>query len=77
VIYMDISMPHMSGYECAIKIREIVGDAVWICALTGNSFAEDRVRAQESGMNFFLSKPARQDDIKNSLARFIQDNSIV
>jgi signal transduction histidine kinase len=60
IIYMDIQMPDMNGYDAAAAIRALDrADAktVPIVAMTANAFKEDIDRALESGMNSHLSKP--------------------
>lgn len=60
VILMDAQMPVMDGYEAAERIRRLKrADAaeVKIFACTASTFAEDRERATESGMDDFLAKP--------------------
>lgn len=60
VILMDVQMPLMDGYEATRIIRRMNrADAgqIMIFACTANAFKEDQVRALESGMNDFLSKP--------------------
>lgn len=59
-ILMDAQMPVMDGYEAARAIRALDrSDArtVRIFACTASTFAEDRARALESGMDDFLAKP--------------------
>lgn len=59
-ILMDAQMPVMDGYESAREIRKLDrADAKTVCifACTASTFAEDRTRALESGMNDFLAKP--------------------
>jgi CheY-like chemotaxis protein len=60
IVYMDIQMPGMNGYDAAAAIRALDrADAktVPIIAMTANVFKEDIDRAMESGMNSYLSKP--------------------
>lgn len=59
-ILMDAQMPVMDGYESARAIRNLDrADAktIKIFACTASTFAEDRIRALESGMDDFLPKP--------------------
>lgn len=60
VILMDVQMPIMNGYEATRIIRKMSrADAgqILIFACTANAFKEDEIRALESGMDDFLSKP--------------------
>lgn len=59
-ILMDAQMPVMDGYESARAIRDLDrpdAKTVKIFACTASTFAEDRIRALESGMDDFLPKP--------------------
>jgi PAS domain S-box-containing protein len=58
VIFLDIGLPGMSGYEAAKAIRKLPhGDEVTLIALTGWGAAEDKARAQEAGFSEHLTKP--------------------
>jgi signal transduction histidine kinase/CheY-like chemotaxis protein len=60
LILMDMQMPVMDGCTASAEIRSMNrpdAEKVLIFACTANNFEEDRKRAQESGMNDFLSKP--------------------
>ena len=60
IIYMDVQMPEMNGYEAARAIRALDrADAktVPIIALTANAFKEDIDKSLASGMNAHLAKP--------------------
>ncbi|MDR0690302.1 MAG: response regulator [Spirochaetaceae bacterium] len=60
IIYMDVQMPVMDGYEAAAAIRALDrADAktVPIVALTANAFKDDIDRALAAGMNAHLAKP--------------------
>lgn len=59
-ILMDAQMPVMDGYESARAIRNlnrVDAKTIKIFACTASTFAEDRIRALESGMDDFLPKP--------------------
>jgi PAS domain S-box-containing protein len=66
VVFLDIAMPKMSGYEVAGRLREKLPQ-VFLVALTGYGQDEDRKRAFESGFNQHLVKPASVDALKNVL----------
>jgi PAS domain S-box-containing protein len=67
VIFMDIQMPGMDGYEAARLIRNISPDT-FIVALTAHALSADRERSAESGMHAHLTKPVRMDDLRAVLA---------
>ncbi|MDR1288079.1 MAG: response regulator [Treponema sp.] len=59
-IFMDLLMPHMNGYDTAMKIRAMNrADAasVPIVALSANAYQEDVKKALDAGMNGHLTKP--------------------
>jgi len=67
VVFMDIAMPGMSGYEAAKAIRTEAPD-VYLIALTGYGNEEDRRRAVEAGFNRHCIKPISMDQIREALA---------
>lgn len=56
LIFMDINMPKLNGYETSIKIREI-NKNIPIIALTANARIEDYSLSKEHGMNDHIVKP--------------------
>lgn len=75
-ILMDIHMPVMDGIEATLKIREIEassGTRVPISALTANVGADARERCFAAGMDAFLTKPFRKQDLASTLARLIRE----
>ena len=73
VVLMDVQMPEMDGLEATRRLREErPPDAQpFIIALTASVMKEDRQRCQEAGMDGFLSKPVRKDE----LARALEDTT--
>jgi two-component system sensor histidine kinase/response regulator len=72
VIFMDVQMPEMDGLAATAAIRALhLPDRrdIWIIALTANAFEEDARRCLAAGMNDFLAKPIKPDDLKARLAR--------
>ncbi|MBI5361760.1 MAG: response regulator [Planctomycetes bacterium] len=66
LVFMDISMPVMDGYEATRKIREnerATGDHVPIVALTANAMPGDREHCIECGMDDYLAKPVTMEQL--------------
>jgi len=74
LILMDMQMPGMSGLEATRQIRADesayrLGRArIPIVALTANAYAEDRDDCLAAGMDGFVSKPIRRDDLLAAIA---------
>jgi CheY-like chemotaxis protein len=69
VILMDCHMPKMDGYEATRQIRSLMGihGAPYIVALTASAQIEDRRRCLDVGMDAFLTKPIRSDELREML----------
>lgn len=63
LIFMDMSMPLMGGIEATRRIRAMSIKQPVIVALTANAFDSDKSACRKAGMNDFLSKPVRRDDL--------------
>jgi CheY-like chemotaxis protein len=75
MIFMDIQMPEMDGYEAARRIRALEGEgslrAVPIIAMTANVFREDVEKCREAGMNGHLGKPLVPEDVMEKLKTYL------
>jgi PAS domain S-box-containing protein len=76
LIWMDIRMPIMDGYEATAVIRSEMqrtssGADTKIIALTANAFEEDRLKVIEHGGNDFLRKPFRESEIFEMLSKHL------
>ena len=73
IIFMDIMMPKMNGYEATEAIRAMPDrpDArrIPIIAMTANAFAEDVQASLDVGMNGHLSKPIIMEEVMKAIAR--------
>ena len=64
VIFLDVGMPGIDGYETAVLLRQIAGlERTLLVAITGYGRPSDRQRAQEAGFDEFLVKPAIPEDV--------------
>jgi CheY-like chemotaxis protein/anti-sigma regulatory factor (Ser/Thr protein kinase) len=73
IILMDCQMPILDGYSTSRQIRaleaeEISSTKVIIIALTANAMQEDRDRCLASGMDDYLSKPVRKEDLAKKIS---------
>lgn len=71
LVLMDLNMPEMDGYEAARTIRSNHHD-VPIIALTANIAEEVTDDVLKCGMNFILTKPFSQQDLKKTLIKYIK-----
>ncbi|OIP72896.1 MAG: hypothetical protein AUK48_10870 [Oscillatoriales cyanobacterium CG2_30_44_21] len=67
LIFMDIQMPVMDGLTACQSIRQIPDRHPWIIGLSANAFRESRDVALESGMNDYLTKPLKFEELTNTL----------
>lgn len=75
LIFMDIEMPEMDGYEATRQIRSNNDNPeVTIVALTASVFDEDRHMVLQAGCHDFLGKPFREDEIFDAIARQLAVN---
>jgi CheY-like chemotaxis protein len=70
VVLMDMHMPEMDGLEATRHIRQ---NPQWqtlpIVAMTANVLAQDRDACREAGMNDYLSKPFKLDQLVQTIRR--------
>jgi signal transduction histidine kinase/CheY-like chemotaxis protein len=71
-ILMDMRMPVMDGLEATRKIREFDKKTPIIC-MSANVYKEDKLAAEESGMNDFIEKPLERADIESKLLKLIHN----
>jgi len=74
LILMDCNMPVMDGYEASRRIRS---NGRWpelpIVALTANALSDERERCRAAGMNDYLAKPFRREELAVMLDTWLPD----
>ena len=72
LIWMDRRMPVMEGEEATRRIRQLPGgDKVKIVAVTASAFKEEQQEMLDAGMDDFIRKPYRPDEIYDCFARLL------
>jgi signal transduction histidine kinase len=72
IIFLDIQMPDMDGYETARQIRDRWSneERPFVIAMTGNAMQGDREKCLAAGMDDYIPKPVRIDDLRTTLERW-------
>ncbi len=79
IIFMDIQMPVMNGYEAAAAIRALPREdakSIPIVAMTANAFSEDVQDALSAGMNEHIAKPLDLERLRQILERYCLHKSV-
>ncbi len=72
VILMDVQMPELDGLEATRLIRELPphsGNRPWIVAMTAGAMESERQATIDAGMDDFVSKPVRVEDLQDAMIR--------
>lgn len=72
LVFMDIQMPVMNGYEATAAIRsQKAGKNIPIVAMTANAFAEDIMLSKNAGMNEHIAKPLDMTRLRDVMRRWL------
>lgn len=76
MVLMDIQMPEMDGYTATQQIRHDLKIDTPIIAMTAHAAASEREKCFTLGMNAYLTKPIREQELYNTLAQFAPSKQI-
>jgi len=74
LVIMDVQMPEMDGFEATTAIRkaeETTLQHVPILAMTAHAMKGDRERCLAAGMDGYLAKPIRPDDLRQAIEELV------
>lgn len=71
LVWMDMRMPVMDGYEATKRIKTASDSPPVVIALTGSAFEEDRIFALSTGCDDFVRKPFRVEVIFEKMAEYL------
>ena len=73
LIFMDVNMPEMDGYTTTRHIRKLAEPQcnIPIIALTADAMKGDREKCLEAGMNNYISKPFKLEEIEAVLKEYM------
>ncbi len=72
VIFMDVHMPQKDGLETTQELCQKYSpeERPWIIAMTANAMLGDREKCLDAGMNDYISKPVRREELLRALSEY-------
>jgi len=80
MIFMDVQMPEMDGFEATQRIRALDASGagrIPIVAMTANVFREDIEKCLESGMNDHVGKPLDFEEVMAMLRKYLLQKNVL
>ena len=74
LVLMDIQMPVMNGFDAAKYIRTNISKDLPMIALTANAIKGDNEKCIEAGLNNYLAKPFKEEDLMKMIAVMLKMN---
>ena len=71
IILMDIQMPEMNGYDATEYIRKQLKLNTPVIAMTAHALPGEREKCLSFGMTDYISKPIKETDLRNLIAKYI------
>jgi signal transduction histidine kinase/DNA-binding response OmpR family regulator len=77
IVFMDCQMPELDGYEATAEIRRREYDSrhIPVVAMTAHTMQGDREKCIQAGMDDYIPKPVKRDNIKEVLVRWLEKES--
>ena len=68
LVFLDLSLPGMNGYDVAAALRKDFGEGIRIVAVTGMGRSEDQRRSSQAGCDAYFVKPLEMEVLESLLA---------
>jgi two-component system, sensor histidine kinase len=72
LVLMDIQMPVMNGFDAAKAIRNEISKTLPVIALTANAIKGDNQKCLDAGMNDYIAKPFKEEDLLKMIAGMLK-----